>query len=114
MPKIDIPSGGWVSMREPSSITHGERKALIRAWEADKRDGVDKGIDFTESLIALFVEEWSLEGVPVPSKDRTVLDGLPVHDYDTLSHTVTEYQQRMYLKFDPDPDPKARTGLSSV
>jgi hypothetical protein len=43
-----------------------------------------------------------------------VLDGLPVHDYDTLSHTATEYQQRMYLKFDPDPDPKARTGLSSV
>lgn len=113
MGKIDLPSGGWALLREPNEITNRERRALALGFVRDDRPEAEKAISFPDEVIALFVTEWSY-GAPLPKDNLDVLLDISCHDYDTLNHFAVQAQKAMVLRFDPNPDPKALTGPSSV
>lgn len=111
--RLELLDGQWAELRDDiERIPHGDRKRVGRAWAAEG-DDFDKGSRLTEALICLFVTAWSLD-MPLPREKPEVLDELSGHDYDTLQHHAVALQKRLYLSFDPTPDPESPTGPFSV
>lgn len=109
--KVELLDGQWAVLRDDvERIPHGDRKRVMRAWNAGG-DDTERGTRLTEALIGILVMEWSLN-LPLPSEKPEVIDELAGHDYDTLQHHAVELQKRLYLSFDPSPDPASPMGPS--
>lgn len=106
--KIDLLDGNYAEMRDDvERIPHGDRKRIMKEWGVDGSD-IEKGSRLTEALICVLVTDWSLD-LPLPREKPEIIDELAGHDYDVLQHAAVELQKRLYVSFDPSPDPGSPT-----
>lgn len=92
----ELPSGGWVEMRDPMFLRTKDRDQLIRQVQsADRKElsEIDQGLLGGKELAALLITAWHLpyqpddneDGTPrswtLPKNDVTILDELYVSDW---------------------------------
>lgn len=130
--KIDLPSGGWVALRDPKALTRGQRKPLDRARQrlglarnlievlegkqpagdlADSDVGLLEGI--MEAVAFVLIDSWSFDVEP----SVVAFDDLSPEDYDALIAAAAEHRGTLIPDFEPGPreDEQGRenpTGLS--
>lgn len=130
---LDLPSGGWAELRDPSTLRARDQKALLKSMNFEQDNKIAAGLDMTDGLIALLVTEWEIpyaraldtnsDGDMVlgefvlPSADVTVIDDLSMPDYGELTRIAREVQKVMFPKA-PDPsdyeDPASPTGPANA
>lgn len=117
--RVTLPSGGWVDLRPPETITERGRRPLLRllngvdfarmqnATETDFTDEeFDRFMMLNDQLAVAFVAAWSYEA---PVTLEAVQD-LPTMDYDALRDIVAPKIGELFPNFTPDegpPDPLA-------
>lgn len=107
--RIELLDGAWADLRDDvERIPHGDRKRVMRAWTSGGDDDTERGSRLTEALICVLVTAWSFDW-PLPREKPEIIDELAGHDYDSLQHHAVELQKRLYLSFDPSPEPASPT-----
>lgn len=80
-----MPSGNWVKLRDPKSLTRGDRKKLVRQGNDPELDGIDTGFAVFDLLAKQLVTAWSYP-FPLPAQDLSGMDQLPVQDERELDN----------------------------
>jgi hypothetical protein len=118
--KHDLPSGGWVELKNPNWLRTKDRNALVRKIQEGKTDSdVDRGITSIRQMIAMLVVSWSLPYEPdpvdngdgtttarpwvLPSTDPAIVDELLVTDGNALEKLL-EPASRVLNPKAPSPD----------
>lgn len=91
--KITLPSGGWVTFKDPSTLRVKDRKKVLR--NASGEEGLMQALSMVDGLIAILVEEWSFE-MPIPSIKISVLDELEMPDYDVMAEEAGKAQKSLF------------------
>jgi hypothetical protein len=92
--KITLPSGATVTLRDPSELRVKDRKKIYsNAGKAD--EGIMQALSLTDGLIAVLVEDWSLDFI-IPSIKIESLDELEMADYDFLVDETKEAQKVLF------------------
>ena len=91
--KITLPSGGWVTFKDPSTLRVKDRKKVLR--NASGEEGLMQALSLVDGLIAILVEEWSFE-FPIPSVKISVLDELQMPDYDVMAEEAGKAQKMLF------------------
>lgn len=121
--ELSKPDRWAVLLDDMTTISNGERRSIMRAFERANQDGtpLDRTFVLGDEMIRLLVTAWNVcdrAGVPLPlpSEDVTVLDRMPAHDYDILAKRCTGRQDELWPKFDPDgaADPSSPTEPSGA
>lgn len=108
MPRIDLPRGFWVDMKDPTTLRQKDRKDVIRAIEAEKHGDASAALAGVDAVIAVLVENWSVEEdgkqFPLPRNVPSILDTLPVDVYDALAAAAEPAMEHLAPKTaEPDP-----------
>lgn len=123
--KVDLPSGGWVSFRDPETLTERQRKPVKRAWtrvglagnlravikgEMSPGDLADSEVDLleavAESCAAALIESWSftceVDGnvEMLPPTIEAVGDLMP-DDYAALILAASKHRDTLLPDFSP-------------
>lgn len=124
--KFDVPSGGWVALRDPKLITQAQRRpvaiARIRAggsrvWAKvaageSMTDVTDDEIaaswKFLDTLAVALVSEWSFDA-PITSES---LVGLVEDDYEEVIAAALKHLPTLMPEFGVDPDRDSPTDAS--
>lgn len=124
--KIDLPSGGWVALRDPVSLTQAQRRPVAiariraggsRAWaRAVAGESMDDVSDdeitatwrFLDILTVALTSEWSFDS-PV-STDALV--GLVQGDYEAVVSAAVKHLPTLMPEFGVDPDRDSPTDAS--
>jgi hypothetical protein len=99
MPKktIKLPkSGAEVVLRDPTELRVKDRKKIY-ANASTQDEGIMQALSFTDGLIAVLVESWSLD-LLLPSIKISILDELEMADYDYLVTQTKEAQEVLFPK----------------
>lgn len=105
--KIELPSGGWVVFKDPSTLRVKDRKKVLR--NANNEEGLMQALSLVDGLIAILVEEWSFE-LPIPSVRIASLDELQMPDYDVMAEEAGKAQKMLFPQLsktelsEADPD----------
>jgi len=102
--KITLPSGGTVTLRDPSEIRYKDRKKVIRASESETGE-LSKALALGDALIAVMVEDWSF-GI-IPSVKIEALDDLTPADYDALVKETGNASEYLFPKLNETEANKA-------
>ena len=114
--QVTLPSGTTVTLRDPKTIRHKDRKLLFKSL--DNNDGErSKVFAMGDALIILLVESWSLD-IPIPSIAADSIDNMEIADYDALVEHTKELQKVLFPNLadtvENEQDPKATTANSNV
>ena len=105
--KVELPSGGWVTFKDPSTLRVKDRKKVLR--NANGEEGLMQALSLVDGLIAILVEEWSFD-MPIPSIKVSVLDELQMPDYDVMAEEAGKAQKMLFPQLsktelsESDPD----------
>ena len=114
--KVTLPSGVTVTLRDPKTIRHKDRKKLFSTLDAANEGEMSRIFAMGDALMILLVEDWSLEA-PIPSVNVESLDELEIADYDALVEHTKEIQKVLFPSLSDTPenqsDPKAPTENSN-
>lgn len=118
MARHDLPSGGWVELREGGMLRARDQKRMLRGMPAaDRQDPLEVGLSVTSGMIAVMVVDWKLPYPPapaetdngpqerdwlLPSQDPSLIDDLSMPDYNQLVELV---KPEMQAAFPGKPDP---------
>ena len=118
--KEELPSGGWVELRDPNWLRARDRNQLIRQVTSldDSMPLGDKAIHTLNALAALMIVDWKLPYEPEPTEDgTTVAWSLPKTNPDILEELTApdaarlqellEPAQRVLMPTRPSPDDHA-------
>lgn len=96
MEKITLPSGGWVTFKDPENLTYGDREPIEEAGaRADQKDP-GTWLRFGNVLLATLIDEWSFTA-PVPSGDPAGLRPIPARDVDAMRTRVLDLSKTLFL-----------------
>jgi hypothetical protein len=105
MSNITLPSGATVTLRDPQSLKHKDRKTIYVDGELSTRTS----IEMMERIIAVMVQDWSFDLI-IPSVKLESLGELSLPDYDFLQDYVQELLPSMFPQLsrtdDGDSNPK--------
>lgn len=114
---VTLPSGITVTLRDPKTIRHKDRKKLFANLDGANDGEMTKVFAMGDALMALLIDSWSLE-LPVPSVSLESLDELEITDYDALVEHTKEIQKVLFPSLSDTPenstDPKAPTENSNA
>ena len=105
MPRIELRDGQWAKLRE--RITHGQDKAISRAFRAG-RDDPDRRPDFTTVLVREFVATWYVNdpaGVLIPLADQDAINRAPSDIVDQLADAALPLWNEVTVPNAPTPPP---------
>ena len=88
--RIELRDGQWAELRE--RITHGQDKAVKKAWLRGKAEQSDM-IDFDTTLVRTFLRSWNVldpDGSAIPLDDPDAIERAPEDIVDTLSVHAAE------------------------
>lgn len=112
---INLPSGATATLRDPRSLKHKDRRQIIGGVSVEKT--VSNGYELIDNMIAVLVEEWSLDLLP-PSVKMDSLGELSIPDYDALQKEAEEAMGALFPQLaktdQTEADPKATTGSSNA
>lgn len=110
MSEHKLPSGATVTLRDPATITHGDRKRLMAIDDAVT--DAERGFQIMDNLLVVAVKEWSFDLI-IPSVKRDSLDKLSPADYDAIAELAKPLMDAMAPKTgksaETEADPKAST-----
>ena len=108
--KVILTSGNWVEVVDPTTLTNGQRKLIIKANDWHRPDGTPSDdMILTDHVNAVWIRGWSFP-FPIPTDvDPSPLDDLQIKDYDELTAHVLRLIKLAFPDFGPDVDPKAPT-----
>ena len=99
--KVNLPSGGWVTFKDPSTLRVKDRKKVLR--NANGEEGLMQALSLVDGLIAILVEEWSFD-FPIPSIKISVLDELQMPDYDVMAEEAGKAQKMLFPQLAKTPE----------
>lgn len=128
----DLPSGGWVELRNHNYLRGRDRKALMRKLNPsadDERPAIDRGFEAIDILTAMMITGWYLPYEPEPAdngdgtttarqwvspaEDPTILDELMAPDSAALEKLLAP-ARAVLMPSAPSPDqsgdPKSPSG----
>lgn len=88
--RLPLPDGQWAELKD--GITHGEDKALKKAYRAGRED-VDAGVEFDTVIARAFVLSWAMkdrDGNPIPLEDVDAFDRAPADPVDAIVRAALE------------------------
>ena len=100
--KVARPSGAWVLLRDPMSVTRRDRKRILMALD-DVEGRYARVYAEADPVLALAVLEWSFDR-PIPSVSIDSLDELSPADDDALTAAAKEFEEAVFPSFDVDED----------
>lgn len=120
--KHDLPSGGWVELRNAHWLRAKDRNALMRRIvpeDADSKSKIDLGFEALNEIGALMIVAWSLPYEPdpepgpdgtdqarswtLPKNDPSILDELLAPDAVALEDLLAE-ARKVLMPQGPSPD----------
>lgn len=106
MSEIITPSGHKVTLKDPDTFTHGDRKKIMAV--SDDLNKTSQAFAMMDNLLAVAITEWDFEMVP-PNVKRDSLDKLTPADYDAITDATKPLLDALNPKADKgdDADPKA-------
>lgn len=99
---ITLPSGNTVVLRDPTTLTHGDRKKMFAA--ANGQEGLLQNLSMIDGLIAILIKEWSFDMI-IPSIRLESLDRLSIPDYDALAKAAQDAQDSVFPDFKDETNP---------
>lgn len=118
----DLPSGGWVELRDPNWLRARDRNALMRQItpeDGDNTPRIEQGFRALNAIHALMITGWSLPYEPepvvaedgtetprpwtLPKNDPAILDELLAPDAVKLEELL-EPARRVLMPSKPSPD----------
>lgn len=99
--KVELPSGGWVTFKDPATLRVKDRKKVLR--NANGEEGLMQALSLVDGLIAILVEEWSFE-LPIPSIRINSLDELQMPDYDVMAEEAGKAQKMLFPQLGKSPE----------
>ena len=109
--QISLPSGNSATLRDPASLTHGDRKKMFSA--ANTQEGLLQNLSMVDGLIAILVESWSFDLI-IPSVHLASLDKLSIADYDALAKAALEAQETVFPDFKDEKNPDSPLDKSNA
>ena len=117
--KVELPSGGWVILRE--RLMSADKFAVQNAvkMELDTSTGLQHAAlgminSMRNELLKLLIEQWSFEGVPVPrdhfAGSEAIGTTLDLDDYNALAQAVEPMLNKVV---NTSPNPTAPSPSSS-
>lgn len=108
MPRHDLPSGGWVELRDANELKAKDRKRVLRQL-GDPKEGhvLAASVDLADLIMACMVTAWKLpylEDAPIPAVQLDVLDELSMEDENKLQRLV-EPVAHLFAPSGKKPDP---------
>ena len=100
--QISLPSGNTVVLRDPTTLTHGDRKKMFAA--ASNQEGLLQNLSMIDGLIAILIKEWTFDMI-IPSIHLASLDKLSIADYDALAKAAQDAQNVVFPDFKDDTNP---------
>jgi hypothetical protein len=87
---LELPSGGWVVLRDPLELRGKDRREVQRAiMDPDRK--IASALDVTDGTICMLVESWSLPyapNAPLPRVDPRILGELTIADQMALEQAI--------------------------
>lgn len=115
--QVSLPSGATVTLRDPKTIRHKDRKRLFKTLDETGEGEMSRVFAMGDALIILLVQSWSIEA-PVPSVSVDSLDEMEIADYDALVEHTKELQKVLFPSLNDtvenQQDPKAPTENSNA
>tara|TARA_R110000868_G_scaffold365487_1_gene628376 strand:- start:935 stop:1288 length:354 start_codon:yes stop_codon:yes gene_type:complete len=112
--KVTLPSGATATLKDHANLLVKDRKSVLKSTEVEGGD-LSKSMALQDALIAMLIEEWSLE-LPIPSKDINSLGEMTPADFDFLIEETKDAQKALFPNLAETPeneaDPKALTADS--
>lgn len=109
--KITLPSGATVTLKDATLLRVKDRKRVLKSADAEGGD-LSKALALGDALIAMLVEEWSLEML-IPAIKIDNIDELEMKDYDYLVEQTKDAQKFLFPALSDseqnEADPKALT-----
>jgi hypothetical protein len=102
--KVELPSGGWVTFKDPSGLKVKDRNKILKA--ASKEEGLMQALNIVDGLIALLITDWSFPD-PIPSIKLSSLHELSMPDYDTMAEIAQEAQNTLFPKLSKTEETEA-------
>jgi hypothetical protein len=100
--RVDLPSGGWVELRDPREIRAKHRKRVMDTLDPERMRAGTPGVafDMTDGLMMMMVEKWSIPYLPAagarPSESPASIDELTIPDYDRISDELEAAQKLIF------------------
>jgi hypothetical protein len=111
---INLPSGATATIRDPRTLKQKDRQKVLVSVNSEN-NSVAAAVSFTDSTIAVLVEEWSFDLLP-PSVKLESLGELSIADYDALAEAANDGIQFLFPQLrqtaETEADPKATTANS--
>lgn len=112
MTRVVLPSGQWAELREPKTLTNGQRKPFMLAFtRAIQQSGTEAApaaaLAIGDAAIVVLVDSWSLDK-KLPSDEPSVLDELDIGTYDTLMRECAERIPELEQSLEPGPPKPSR------
>lgn len=125
--RLELPSGGWVEMKDPNWLRGKDRDALIRKLNGgsngkidvnDPDATLDAGLRSVKHMAGIMITGWHLPYEPDPADDGTARDWvLPSVDYTIMDELLApdvvaieeelKVAQRILMPQKPSPDQHA-------
>lgn len=99
--RIDLPSGAWVELHDPATITNGVRKAAVRAGYAEPTEKLSD-LAYLDVLLAALISAWSYE-MSVPAGSPSALEALPLDDSNALYREARPWIAKAFPDFSVTP-----------
>jgi hypothetical protein len=106
--RYNLPSGGWVEIRDPKLLKARDRKAVVRGVQ-DPEEGhtMARVVDMSDGIAAMMITAWKLPYLPdavLPSQDLSLLDEMTIEDDSALQGTPEMLEAaRLFQPTKPDP-----------
>lgn len=95
---IKLPkSGAEVVLKDPNDLRVKDRTKVYENASKREGEGIMQALSFSDGLIAIMVESWTLDLIP-PSIKVTSLQELHMADYDYLVEQTKEAQAALFPK----------------
>jgi len=112
---IQLPSGATCMVKDPHEILVKDRKRILQT--AEIQGEIARALAIGDALVAMMITQWSYD-LKLPSDDITVLDELPMGDYDKLVAESEAAQKVIFPSLsdtvENQTDPKAITADSNA
>lgn len=113
--EIKLPSGATAVIRDPKTLKHKDRVAVMTGMTADASDPAS-AMQLQARFIAVLVESWTLELLP-PSVKPESIGELEIADYDRLAEEVNDAMPILFPQLaktvEAEADPKVITENSN-
>lgn len=108
MARVDLPSGGWVELRDPEEIRAGDQEKLMRGMnKPDEAKPFDFVFDLTAGLKLLMIADWSIpylsNPTALPQANPKLLRELKLPDNRKLEQAL-EPARELLFPTPPSPD----------